>query len=68
MSKLYAVTYKVCIDLEDCIFTTSWEKAIELLNKKPSHKQIIEYTFNEQGVSDFWNAIYYYRNGALVND
>jgi len=56
------------IDLEDCIIATTWEKALELLNKKPSQKQIIEYTLNQEGVSNFWNAIYYYSNGVLVVD
>lgn len=56
------------IDLEDCIFTTTWEKALEFLNKKPTRKQIIEYTFDENGVSDFWTAIHYYNGGRLICD
>jgi hypothetical protein len=68
MSKFYIVTYKSNIDLEDCIFTLSWEKALEFLNKKPNQKQIIEYTFDSNGVSDFWNAFHYYKNGALVSE
>ena len=68
MSKLYVVTYKSAIDLEDCIFTMNWEKALELLNKKPNQKQIVEYTFDSNGVSDFWNAFHYYKDGVLVTD
>ncbi len=68
MSKLYVVTYKNGIDLEDCIFTLSWEKALELLNKRPNQKQIIEYTFDSNGVSKFWNAFHYYINGSLITD
>jgi len=68
MSKLYVVTYKSESELEDFIFTLSWEKALELLNKKPNQKQIIEYTFDSNGVSDFWNAFHYYKNGTLVSE
>lgn len=66
MSKLYVVTYFTDVELEDCIFTTSWEQALELLNKKPTKKQIIEYTFDKNGMSDFWNAIYRYKGNTLV--
>jgi len=68
MSKLYIVTYKNESELEDCIFTVNWEKALELLNKKPSQKQIIEYTFDSKGVSTFWNAFHYYVNGILTTE
>jgi hypothetical protein len=68
MSKLYVITYKNEIDLEDCIFTMNWEKALELLKKKPNQKHIIEYTFDSNGVSNFWNAFHYYKNGVLVTD
>lgn len=68
MQKLYVVTFKTESELEDCIFTLNWDKALELLNKKPNHKQIIEYTFDSNGVSEFWNAIHCYKNGVLIND
>jgi hypothetical protein len=66
MSKLYIITYKSGIDLEDCIFATNWNKALEILNKKPNQKQIIEYTFDSDGVSNFWTAFHFYQNGILV--
>jgi hypothetical protein len=68
MSKLYIVTYRSEFDLEDCIFATSWEKALELLNKKPTQKQIVEYTFDANGISIFWNAFHFYKNGVLVTE
>lgn len=68
MINLYIVTYKTAVELEDCIFTTKWEKALELLNKKPNQKQIIEYTFDSNGVSDFWNAFHYYKNNVLITE
>jgi len=66
MKKLYVITYLTNVEVEDCTFSTSWEKAVELLDKKPGKKQIIEYTFNEDGISDFWTAIYRYKGGKLV--
>jgi hypothetical protein len=68
MQKLYVVTYTSEIDLEDCIFTLSWEKALELLNKRPKQKQIVEYTFDSNGVSDFWSATHFYKNGVLISE
>jgi hypothetical protein len=68
MNKLYVVTYKSTFDIEDCIFTTHWDRAIELLNKKPNQKQIVEYTFDSNGVSDFWTALHFYKNGILVSE
>jgi len=68
MNKLYVVTYRSEIDLEDCIFTSNWEKALDLLNKKPNQKQIVEYTFDSNGVSQFWNAFHYYKNGSLFTE
>jgi hypothetical protein len=67
MQKLYAITYKIEVDLEDCIFTLSWEKAFELLNKYPNQKHIIEYTFDSNGVSECWNAFHFYDNNVLVS-
>lgn len=68
MEKVYIITYKAGFDLEDCIFTTNWEKALEYLNKKPSQKNIIEYVFDSDGVSDFWNVIHFYKNGTLISE
>jgi hypothetical protein len=68
MSKIYIISFKTEIDMEDCIFTLNWEKALELLNKNPNQKQIIEYTFNSNGVSDLWNAFHYYKDGVLTTD
>ena len=68
MSKIYIISFKTEIDMEDCIFTLNWEKALELLNKNPNQKQIIEYTFNSNGVSHLWNAFHYYKDGVLITD
>lgn len=66
MNKLYIITYKSGFELEDCVFTTTWEKALEILNKKPNQKHIIEYTFDSNGVSDFWTGFHFYEKGVLV--
>ena len=68
MQKLYIVTYKDGIEIEDCLFTLNWDKALELLNKNPNQKQIIEYTFDSDGVSKCWNAFHYYKDGVFTSD